>query len=263
MFFYLSKLLWLLGAPSNLVFLGLAIGVALVFTRWARAGRRIALGALFVGAAIGSGPAGVALLAPLESRFTPLAADAPAPAGIIVLGGAVGEIETVFGPQLLLTDAAERMTEGLALARRYPQARLVFTGGSAALLGSDRTEAQAAQKLWESLGVAPERVLYESRSRNTYENAVFSRELVQPKPGERWLLVTSAHHMPRSVGIFRKAGFPVTPAPVDFRAPTGPRLPLVREWSAGLSLFDMAVHEWFGLIAYRVRGRTDALLPAP
>lgn len=263
MFFYLSKLLWLLAAPSNLVFLFLAIGLALAFTRWRGAGRAIAAAALIVGAAIGSGPAGVALLAPLETRFAPLPVDAPAPAGIIVLGGAVGEMDTAFGPQLSLSDAAERMTEGVALARRYPQATLLFSGGSAALLGSDRTEAQAARRLWDSLGVAPERVVYESRSRNTFENAVMSRELAQPKRGERWLLVTSAHHMPRAIGIFRKAGFPVVAAPVDFRAPTGRRLPLAREWSAGLGLFDMAAHEWIGLIAYRLTGRTDALLPGP
>ncbi len=263
MFFYLSKILWLIAAPSNLLFLTLAIGAALAFTRFARAGRRLVAGALLVGAALGAGAPGAALLGALESRFAPLAADAPAPTGIIVLGGAVGEIDTAFGPQLALSDSAERMTEGLALARRYPSARLIFTGGSAALLGSDRTEAEAAKRLWESLGVEAGRVEYESASRNTFENAAFSLALAQPKPGERWLLVTSAFHMPRSVGIFRKAGFAVVPAPVDFRMPTARRLAFTREWASGLGLFDMAAHEWMGLIAYRLTGRTDALFPAP
>lgn len=263
MFFYLSKILWLLAAPSNLLFLALAIGAAALFTRFARAGRRLLFGALLVGAGIGTGAPGVALLGALESRFAPLAADAPAPDGIIVLGGAVGEIDTVFGPQPALSDSAERMTEGMALARRFPSARVIFTGGSAALLGSERTEAEAARRLWESLGVETGRVEYESRSRNTFENAQLSRALAQPKPGERWLLVTSAFHMARSVGIFRKAGFPVIAAPVDFRAPTARRLAFTREWASGLGLFDMAAHEWMGLIAYRLTGRTDALLPGP
>ncbi|MBL8587034.1 MAG: YdcF family protein, partial [Methylobacteriaceae bacterium] len=107
------------------------------------------------------------------------------------------------------------------------------------------------------------RALYEDRSRNTQENADFVRDLVRPKPGERWLLVTSAHHMPRAVGVFRKAGFDVVAAPVDFRTPTARRLVVVREWAAGLALLDLAAHEWIGLIAYRLTGRTDALLPAP
>ena len=106
--------------------------------------------------------------------------------------------------------------------------------------------------------------MLESESRTTAENATFTRQLVSPKPGERWLLVTSAFHMPRSMGAFRKAGFEVEAYPVDWRS---------RGWSdlaspfsslsMGLARTDTAVHEWTGLIAYWMTGRSSELFPGP
>lgn len=262
MFFFLSKVLWLVTAPSNLIYGAATLGAALLFTRFSRGGRGLIVGALAAGLLVGSGPFGAYALRWLETRFPPLAAEAPAPDGIVVLGGAVGESAAGETTQVLLTDAAERMTEGLALALKYPKARVVFTGGTSALFGSARTEADAARRLWAAMGAPLERFVFEDKSRNTVENATLTRELVKPKPGERWLLVTSAHHMPRAVGVFRKAGWSVVAAPVDYRTGKA-RLPIVREWSAGLSLADLAAHEWLGLVAYRLTGKTDALLPAP
>ena len=109
------------------------------------------------------------------------------------------------------------MTAGVELARRYPSALLVFTGGPGGLLGEGPAEAIGARKLWLSLGVPEERMMFEAKSRNTWENALFTRVLVKPKPGETWLLVTSAWHMPRSIGIFRHLGFDVIPYPVAYR----------------------------------------------
>ena len=85
-----------------------------------------------------------------------------------------------------------------------------------------------------------------------------------PKPGERWLLVTSAWHMPRSMGSFRAAGFPVTAYPVDYRTRGGEdaRRGFLHT-SEGLRRLDLMVKEWLGLLAYRLSGRTDALFPAP
>jgi uncharacterized SAM-binding protein YcdF (DUF218 family) len=111
------------------------------------------------------------------------------------------------------------------------------------------------------LGVAPDRVLVEDRSRNTYENAVMSHDLVQPKAGETWLLLTSAWHMPRAVGCFRHTGWEVLPYPVDYRTEARPRLELLL--APHLELLDLAAKEWVGLAAYRLLGRIDALFPAP
>ena len=104
----------------------------------------------------------------------------------------------------------------------------------------------------------------ERRSRNTQENAEFSKAIAKPSDGERWLLVTSAFHMPRSVGLFRKAGFAVEPYPVDWRVGSTAKLlnfsPLAVE---GLERTDTAVREWIGLVAYWITGKIDALLPGP
>src|SRR4029077_15074082 len=120
-----------------------------------------------------------------------------------------------------LNESAERVTVVAELSRRYPGAKVLFSGGSAALIFHEGIEADFALRLFESFGVARERILLEARSRNTIENAIFSKEIAQPKAGERWLLVTSAFHMPRAIGVFRKAGFAVEAYPVDWRTRGG------------------------------------------
>ena len=157
-----------------------------------------------------------------------------------------------------------RVTAAVELARRYPQARLVFSGGSGRLLMHPRTEAEDTRRLWIAMGVAPERITVEDRSRNTDENARFTAALVKPAPGQRWLLVTSAFHMPRSVGLFRAASFPVVPYPVDYRT-TGTWEDLLppRDALIGLSRFGIAAREWIGLAVYRLTGRIRVVFPEP
>ncbi|WP_158815044.1 YdcF family protein [Methylocapsa sp. S129] len=264
MFFIASKVLWFFAAPINILLFAAFIGAVLSAGRHARLGRRMALVAIGLLLLVGLGPVGNWLIAPLEDRFPTAPAELVAPYGIIVLGGAVDPELGEARDQVILMDGAARLTEAVALARRFPQARLVFTGGSNALTSSDLTEAHDAGKLLTALGVDPARVQLEDRSRNTDENARFTRDLVHPEPTQVWLLVTSAYHMPRSMGLFRKAGFNVVAYPVDYRSYGGPR-----DWrpnhetTRGLRLFDVAIHEWIGLIAYRLSGKIDALFPAP
>lgn len=268
MFFILSKTAGFFALPSNVLIALALVGLALLATRWRRAGLWLAFGAVMLLAVAGYSPLGNVLMSSLEQRFP---AGDPArdasrgpPVGIVVLGGAiVPEVSAARGsPEM--TEAAERMTAAVALARRYPQARVLFSGGNGGLTAGDVTEAQFAGTLFASLGLPRERLILEDRSRNTAENAAFSRGLAQPKPGERWLLVTSAHHMPRAVGCFRKAGFAVEAYPVDWRTagPQDAAVPFDR-LSAGLARTDAAAREWVGLVAYWLTGRTSALLPAP
>lgn len=267
MFFYLSKIVWWFAAPSNVLVSLIFLGSLLLFTRWRGKGRAMVLMSGLGLAVMGFSPLGIWLARPLENRFPMQGQEMVAPTGILVLGGSIDQVTTAArGGQVTLAAAPSRITEAVALAHRYPQARLVFTGGSNALLRADALgEAEAAAKLFVELGIARERITIENQSRNTYENAILTKGLVQPKPGERWLLVTSAWHMPRSIGIFRRAGFPVVPYPTDFetrnteRELWRPILPASR----GLDLVDKMAREWLGLLAYRVGGRTDALFPAP
>ncbi len=198
-----------------------------------------------------------AVLRSLESQHAPLPAGAPldAFAGVIVLGGALDAayVWTVPG-QSALNEAAERMTEVLPLLRARPHLRLLFTGGEGDLLGSHMTEAQRAKVFFEAQGVGPERVSYESESRNTYENAVFSRAAAGVDATRPWLLLTSAWHMPRAMALFRRAGWNVTAYPVDFR--TGSSTPWMQySMDHGAKKWRMALHELLGILAYRLAGR--------
>jgi uncharacterized SAM-binding protein YcdF (DUF218 family) len=261
MFFVASKIFEAVFAPVNFFLFLAAIGAALLYTRFWRWGRRLATAGAAALTIMVFSPIGGFLAAPLEARFPPPPEDMPAPDGIIVLGGSLDErLSSAIG-RPVLADAAERLTAPVALKRRFPHARLVFTGGSAALRGSTSSEAAAAGRFWRDMGIDDGDALYEGRSRNTYENAVFSRELAQPKAGERWLLVTSATHMPRSVGIFRKAGWPVIAYPVDYHT-NGKIFPPLQSGDR-LRLVGAAAHEWVGLVVYWLTGKTDALFPAP
>ncbi|GJE09813.1 MULTISPECIES: YdcF family protein [Methylobacterium] len=264
MFFPASKVIYFLITPSNLFIFTVLAGLLLsATTRLRRTGTGLAtLGAL--GLALGGlAPLSEALLLPLEQRFAPFPADAPAPAGIIVLGGAVEAGLSEARDQVVVNDAGERPIYLAELARRFPGARLVFSGGSG-FIGGGVAEADVISRQADVIGVPRTRLILENRSRNTYENAAFTAALVQPKPGERWLLVTSAWHMPRAIGCFRQAGFTVDAFPVDYRTRGWSDLTRVNGFASdGLLQLDLAVKEWVGLAAYRWSGYTPDWLPGP
>jgi uncharacterized SAM-binding protein YcdF (DUF218 family) len=250
MFFWASKTLWVLAQPSNLLLLlGAAGALAL-----RRGRRRLASWLLYSSVLafliVGLLPVGDWLLLPLENRFPTLAEPPDEVDGIVVLGGAV-DLEVARSRGVVAFHGeAEREITMVELARHYPDARLIYTGTSN----------------WPPFvrrhGLA-ERVVFEGRARNTYENAVFSKQLASPQPGERWLLVTSASHMPRSVGVFRQAGWPVIPHPVDYRTTGEVEILVVPDVARRWTEFDQAVKAWIGLVAYWLTGRSNALFPAP
>jgi uncharacterized SAM-binding protein YcdF (DUF218 family) len=261
--FGLSKVLGFFALPSNLLIALALVGILMMRTRFRRFGQGLLIGAVLLLAVVGIAPVGNALMLPLEERFPKWDGKRGAPHGIVVLGGAVSPDVSAARKDVALNEAAERMTAVAKLARDYPSARIVFTGGSGRLV-KGASEADVVPALFESFGIPRDRVLLENRARNTVENAAFTKALLKPKPGERWLLVTSAHHMPRSVGIFRKAGFPVEAYPVDYRTRgaadlAGPFGSL----AAGLARTDAAMHEWAGLVVYWLTGRTSELFPGP
>jgi uncharacterized SAM-binding protein YcdF (DUF218 family) len=264
LFFVLSKTLGIMLLPTNfLIELGL-LGTVLLATRFASLGRKLLIASVVLLAICGFSPLGNLLLYPLESRFPPWNAARGTPDGIIVLGGPIdADLSAAHGVPVVRS-APDRMIAAAALARKYPKARIVFSGGSPNLISNDAREADYASEILESLGVSKARLTMERRSRNTYENAEFSKALVAPKDGERWLLVTSAYHMPRSVGLFRKAGFNVEPYPVDWRVGgVADIFAFSNVAGDGLGRTDVAIREWMGLLAYRLSGKIDELLPGP
>ncbi len=263
-FFILSKTIGVALLPVNfLIELGI-VGLVLLATRFAALGRKLMAASIALLALAAFSPLGNLLLYPLEARFPAWDPSRGAPDGIIVLGGPIDTDLSAAHSTPVVRNASDRIFAAAVLARRYPNARIVFTGGSANLISNDAKEADYAGEILENLGVARQRMIMERRSRNTYENAVFTKAVVAPKPGERWLLVTSAFHMPRSVGLFRKAGFAVEPYPVDWRVGRGVEaFELTNIGADGLSRTDLGMREWLGLVSYRLTGRIDELLPGP
>ncbi len=265
MSFVLSKVLWPLLSPANLLVLLLVIGLviqALGGRKQRRLGFALCSGATAMLVALTLLPFWAWALLPLESRF-------PQPVlpekvdGVIVLGGSVDAAATLAWKHPTVNHAADRLIEFAMLARRYPGAKLVFTGGSGSLSNPELLEAPVARAVLERIGAPVERMVFEDKSRNTYENALFTMELMKPKPGETWILVTSAYHMPRSVGIFRQIGWPVLPDPVGYYTGFGDGVSFGPNLAKDLNTLDDAIHEWVGLIAYRLMGRTSAIFPAP
>lgn len=264
MFLATSKALAFLSQISNLLVIVVLAGAIALSFRMLRLGRLLiwfaALGLLLVG----FGPGGNIMMRPLEDRFPRPPATMPEPTGIIVLGGIVA---SPSGPRgaIALTQDGERLSETASLAHRYPNARVVFSGGTLGNVPETATEAFIARRFLVDLGVDESRITLEPRSLSTAENAAFTRELLMPQPDQSWVLVTSASHMPRAVGTFCGARFPVIPYPVGY---TTSGLPddywaIRLEASTSLVRADVALHEWLGLIAYWLTGRINVLLPGP
>ena len=265
MFFYISKVLWFCLQPSGLLLIMLVAGAALLRTRYQRAGQRLVIlsaALLFIGGLL---PLSAWLILPLEERFPRADLSGQDITGIIVLGGVEDSRVSTARNVHAINEAAERITEIAALAKRYPEAKIVFTGGSVEILSTPTTGAAAAKLILNDFGIEESgRLVLEKEARNTWQNAVYTKALVQPKPGERWLLVTSGWHMPRAMGAFRKAGFPVEAWPVDYRtASAWDALRIFDAPSEGLRRLDLVTHEWLGLLVYRLTGRSNAVFPGP
>ena len=261
--FILSKVFWFLVDPANLAIVFLAFGSLLLFTGPKRAGRRIVALTVMLLIAVSVFPVGSAIIEVLENRFPGNPVLPERVDGIVVLGGTVDQELTAARKQPALKGGAERLTEFVHLARKYPEAKLVFTGGSGSIFDQTLKETTVARQFFEQMGLEPGRITYESDSRNTQENATLTHEIMKPADGETWVLVTSARHMPRAVGCFRQAGWTVVPYPVDYLTYGTGEFELTFNPLSGLSELNNGLHEWLGLIAYRLMGRTPALLPGP
>lgn len=260
--FELSKIAWLILAPGNLLLILLVVGLLVgAIPAWRGKGMALAGFAAAMLLAIAATPLRNWPLTALENRF---ARPEPAPArvdGVIVLGGGIDGLISEARGEPSVAAGGPRLHALIELGRRHPEAKLVFTGGIGVLWRNHAAEAPVARDWLQRAGFDADRVIYEDRARNTEENARLSMALVRPKPGERWLLVTSAYHMPRSVGVFRGIGWEVTPWPVGYLT-VGQG-----EWGfdlrRGLWLFETGVREWIGLVMARLRGRSSEWLPSP
>ncbi len=259
MYEFAAKSFWAVAQPSNLIAI-LALSGLAIYVFHARYGKRFLITSAILMITFGMLPAGRLLLAPLENRF-------PSPQnrmpdhvdGIIVLGGAERPDLSMVRNQVVQTGSSERLAIGTMLARKYPDALVVYTGGVKTDTGM--SEADVARKFHEGLGFSGARFIYEGNSVNTYENATRTFALLPPNPQQTWILVTSAYHMPRSVGTFRQVGWQVLPYPVDYQTGTTSLIPDKLDVAVRLREADLAIHEWIGLAAYRFLGKSNDLFP--
>lgn len=280
LFFIFSKVFWAILQPDHLLLLLLILGLLL----WRKAlGKLLVWGSIFCTVAVAIYPLGNFILQPLEQRFPQVKLteiDQPL-AGVIILGGGErAEISALQGrPEF--KEGAERVMDVPALMLRYPDIPVIFTGGSSSLTLSQYRGGDVAKQWFEQQGLGS-RLIIERDSRNTHENALYTRELIhemsqelsqereaelQPTAAQepnvnqgKWLLITSAFHMPRSVGIYRKVGIDVLPYPVDYRVANNR---FKANLNAHMADINTGVREWIGLLAYYYTGKTDQLFPGP
>jgi len=263
--FVLSKVAWGIVRPEHSLILLLAAGLALLLTRWHRLGLALIVLAPALMLSIALFPTGRWLLLPLEDRFPPLA-ELPAQVDGIVILGAGRQASPAS------RDRAESYPKDLVafadLARHYPRAQLVFAGGAPLREGGAYREADAAHEMFTAMGLDMGRLAFDRNSRNTYENVVYGHAIAVSsllgRPLGKWILVTSAAHMPRSVGLFRGQGWDVIPDPVDFRT----RSDRLEEGSAlsfsdNLDQTSVALKEWLGMLADCCLGRSPTCFPGP
>lgn len=248
--------------PSNILALCAVLGFVLLAFRL-RAGPIVGACSLAAIVVAAFSPLGNMLLTPLEQRFPDGQYPTENVDGIIVLGGSYDTQSHSYLSTIVLEEGTEPLAVMVDLARRYPKAKIIVSGGSE---GPKETlsEAAIAKDYFISLGIAPDRIFTEGQSQTTAENARFTANLLHPMPHSRWVLVTSGYHMPRAVGAFRQAGFDVVAFPAGFRT-HGWRGIWKAESTAteNLRRIDIGVHEWVGLVAYKLRGYSGDWFPAP
>ncbi len=259
-FFVSSKLLWEVVQPAHLLTWLSAVGTVLLWWHFPETGRLIITVVGLTVLVLGVFPVWQWAYTLLENRFANVRLPDDAD-GIIALGGQLTSEQSLRDPEESM--GTTRLRKVLTLMQRYPNAQVYFSGFSPAIIPRGPAEYELAQKFFEQQGADLSRIHYEKRARNTYENGVYTQALAQPKPGQTWLLVTSAFHMPRSVGVFREIGWDVIAAQTGYMTEGVYRF--MPGWLSfrRVSRFNGASREWVGLIAYYVTGKASALFPSP
>ncbi|MBB3461228.1 YdcF family protein [Rhizobium sp. BK377] len=259
--FFFAKIFWIVSQPVTISFFLLALSVLLMlfsFRRLAIAAGLVSLALVFVSFYT---TAGALIVQELEDRFPRPAAPADAACVIVLGGGIATKVDGVRGGYNL-DDAADRYIEAVRLAGVYPNARIIMSGGDGSLTGGNVKEAVVIRRMFDDFHIDPARVEYDAESRDTYENAINTRAILQRLNLDHCLLLTSGFHMPRAVAIFRNLGMNVTPWVADYRTTGKQGLRL----SAGhpidnADLLTTGLREWIGIVAYYFAGRVSTLYP--
>ncbi len=260
-YYYIAKIGWEIASPSGVFSLSLLALMLLIVFNKVRVAKYLAYLILPFFSIICFLPLGEWLFYSLEKHYPPNSLLPKRVDGIIVLGGSAVTASSKAWQQPQVRASAERELTFMALSRTYPNAKLVFSGGSPWMNGT--TESEVADKIFKQQGIATSRITYETRSRNTRENAALSKEMVSPIASETWLLITSAFHMPRAQGIFCEQGWATVPVPVDYQTDANNLFRIQWKLSVNLRVLEFALREWLGLIVHYLLSSSDTLIPKP
>jgi len=260
-FFYLSKVIWILISPDSLLLILIILSLILFYIGKSKQANILLATVVSILTIISLLPIGEWLLYPLESQFKhnpelPKQID-----GIIVLSGAENTVLSHVWEQVELNSASERDLMFLSLANKYPKAKLIFTGGTGNLSQQTYKGADVAKKLFKQLNFKTERIIFERESRNTYENIIYSKKIIKPNKNEKWIVITTSWHMPRSIGIFCKAEWITIPYPVDHQTNKDNLFRIDFDLANNLLILKKGIKEWVGLFAYYATGKTTSIYP--
>jgi len=260
--FLFSKLVWVFGQPLSVAFFLTVLGLLALSLRLRKSALLLSgLSAVVLFVTLYT-TVGNYLLQGLENRFPKPAQDPDSLQCMIVLGGAFENEVNTARHGIEFNAAADRFIETLRLAQKFPQSRILISGGDGSISGHYEGDAAASARFFPLFGVARERLVEETTSRTTFENATNTKDLLAKNDLSNCLLITSGYHMPRSVGIFRKLGIGVVPWPTDFRTDGEVQFGLdFTQPSLNAQNTATAVREWFGLVGYYLAGRTSELYP--
>lgn len=260
--FVFSKLVWICGQPLSLAFFCVLLALIAGLLRWrilSALGATASVLILFITLYTTSG---TYMLQGLEERFPKPAGEPDSVGCMIVLGGAFDNEVNTARHGIEFSEGVDRFIEALRLAQKFPQSRILVSGGDGSLSGSYEGDAAASRRFFPLFGVGMERLVEETQSRTTYENALNTKEFLAQQGLSNCLLITSAFHMPRSVGLFRKLGIDIVPWPTDYRTTGNVALGLdLTQPSLNAQNLGTALREWYGLVGYYLAGRTSALFP--
>ena len=262
LFFIFSKLFWMFFAPDVVLLILLIVCLALFWFKQTKKGVALLNILVILFTLVSILPVGKWLFHPLEKRVSIPSVLPDRIDGVLLLGGAERLDMTGYWQQPEVNEYAERYFAFIELIKKYPDATHVYTGGIGSLNQNQPSASDVAKQLLKSQGIDIGQIMFESDSRNTYENGILTQKMVQPGPEENWILITSASHMPRSIGVFNKIGWKIIPFPVDHRVNPEHLFTLHINPAENLKELRSALYEWVGLTAYYLTGKTTPFLPS-
>jgi len=256
MSFYLSKILWLILNPFNIFIFVTLLSIFLYFVKLRRISLIIFLINFVFIALISFLPIGSYLIYNIEKEYHSYIKPPDQVDGILILGGATNPLLYNEYDQISLNGSSERLVESVFIIKKFDKAKVIFSGGSGLVNRPDLDHAKVAKSFYKKIGIETNQIIFEDKSRNTYENIIYSKKIANPKINENWLLITSASHMKRALLIADKNNWKLIPYAVDFKNIKNFKLIPNLELLKNLNSFQQASHEWLGLISYYLMGRT-------